>query len=349
MRDKLIFKYIGKVLVAYSILLLIPIIVAIVYKENILSFLICSLTTGSLGLLLSNIKTDNKVLYAKDGFKIVTISWILISLIGAFPIMIDGNVSFIDAMFESVSGFSTTGATIFDNVEILPKTILFWRDFMHFIGGMGVICFVMAIIPLAKNDKSMHLLKAEMPGPTVSKLAPSIMKTLYYLYGIYIGLTFIEFICLLIFKVPVFDSILLSLGTAGTGGFSPLNSSIMSYGEGAKWVITTFMFLFGVNFNIYFLLLGKEFKSAFKSEELKVYLGLYIFTVLFLVLNSLSLFENLYTCILNGFFNMVMLADMDKATVSIKDARDAMKQLGEEIGVEIRLQSEEIFIAMHRI
>ena len=303
MRNKLIYKYIGKVLIGYSFLIFLPFIIGLFFNERAYSFLFMSLITFIIGLLLTKLKTDNMRLYARDGFRIVTVSWILISVLGAFPIMIDTNVSYIDALFEAVSGFTTTGATIFKEVEKLPKSILFWRDFMHFIGGMGVLAFVMAIIPLAKNDKSMHLLKAEMPGPTVSKLVPSIKRTLYYLYGIYFGLTITEFVLLLFSGVPLFDALLLAMGTAGTGGFSPLHTSVATYSEAAKWVVATFMFLFGVNFNIYFFILMRDIKSVFKSEELRVYIGLYLFTVFILVINSLNLFGNVYDSIINGFFN----------------------------------------------
>ncbi len=303
MRNKIVYKFIGKVLIGYSFLLIIPFIVGLFFKEGCLSFFIVSLITFLIGSLLNNLKTDNKHLFAKDGFRIVTLSWLFISLIGAVPIFFETNVSIVDAIFESVSGFTTTGASIFKEVEYLPKSILFWRDFMHFIGGMGVLAFVMAIIPLAKNDKSMYLLKAEMPGPTVSKLVPGIKKTLYYLYGIYFVLTISEFILLLLSGVSLFDSLLISMGTAGTGGFSPLNTSLATYSSSAKIIVSIFMFLFGINFNIYFLLLVKDFKSIFKSEELKVYIGLYLFTVFLLFINSLSFFGNVYDALLNGFFN----------------------------------------------
>ena len=303
MRNKIIYKYIGKVLIGYTSLLIIPFIVGLLFKEHTYSFLLSALISLGLGLLLNLIKIDNKHLYARDGFKIVTLSWILVSIIGAIPIMMEGHVSFVDSVFEAISGFTTTGATVFDKVEHLPKSLLFWRDFMHFIGGMGVLAFVMAIIPLAKNDKSMHLLKAEMPGPSVSKLVPSLKKTLYYLYGIYFTLTITEIILLIITGTPVFDSILVAFGTAGTGGFSPLNSSIASYTDASKIIVAVFMFLFGVNFNIYFLLILKNFKAVFKSEELRVYTGLYLFTVLILVISSLSLFSSAGEAILNGFFN----------------------------------------------
>ena len=303
MRNKLIYKYIGKVLIGYSILIIIPFIVGLFFKELAFSFLLTGVITFLAGFLLSNIKTNNSHLYARDGFKIVTISWIIISLIGSIPIFTDTNVTIIDSIFEAVSGFTTTGASIFKDVEHLPKSILFWRDFMHFIGGMGVLAFVMAIIPLAKNDKSMYLLKAEMPGPTVSKLVPSLKRTLYYLYGIYFALTISEFIILLISGMSIFDSLLISMGTAGTGGFSPLNTSLATYTEFSKIIVTIFMFLFGINFNLYFLLLIKDFKSIIKSEELRVYVGLYLFTVFLLFINSLSLFANVEETLLNSFFN----------------------------------------------
>ncbi len=303
MRNKLIYKYLGKVLFGYSFLLLLPFIVGLFFKEKAYSFLIVSLITFLFSILLSKIKTNNNHLYARDGFKIVTISWLMISLIGSIPIMIDTKISFIDALFEAVSGFTTTGATVFTNPELLPKSILFWRDFMHFIGGMGVLAFVMAIIPLAKNDKSLYLLKAEMPGPNVSKLVPSMKMTLYYLYGIYFALTITEFILLIISGMSIFDALLLSMGTAGTGGFSPLSTSLATYSANSQIIVCIFMFLFGVNFNIYFLVLMKDFKSVFKSEELKVYAGLYIFTVIILVVNSYNMFNNLGDAILHGFFN----------------------------------------------
>ena len=182
MKNKILYNYIGKVLIGLSILFVFPILVAIIYRESLFCFLIPQIISLSLGLILNLIKykkTDS--IYAKDGLKIVALSWIIISIIGALPIFLNKDASYIDALFETVSGFTTTGATIFKDVEVLNKSILFWRSFTHFIGGMGVLAFVMAIIPLSRNDKSMHVLKAEMPGPTVSKLVPGIKKTLAYL------------------------------------------------------------------------------------------------------------------------------------------------------------------------
>lgn len=292
MRNKLVYKYIGKVLIGFSILLLFPIITSFIYKESITPFLIPAIITLATGLILNSLESENKNLYAKDGFVIVTTSWFLISLFGSIPFMIGDKLSFFDAFFESVSGLTTTGATIYNDVEKLSKGLMFWRAFSHFIGGMGVLAFVMAIVPLSKNDKSMHVLKAEMPGPSVSKLVPSIKKTLLYLYGIYIGLTLMEVISLIIAGNSLFDSIVLSMSTAGTGGFSVLNSSIATYSAATHWIIAIFMFLFGINFNIYFLIVIKDFKSALKSEELKVYIFMYIFAVLFIVLNTYTMFSS---------------------------------------------------------
>ncbi len=303
MRNKLVYKYIGKVLIGFSILLLCPIIISLYYKENIIPFVIPSLISLFIGLLLISIKPENKNLFAKDGFAIVTSSWILISILSSIPFIIGDNLSFFDAFFEVVSGLTTTGATIYNEVEHLSKGLLFWRNFTHFIGGMGVLAFVMAIVPLSKNDKSMHVLKAEMPGPTVAKLVPGIKKTLFYLYFIYLSLTIIEFIFLLIGKVNPFEAMLISFATAGTGGFSPINAGMAAYTPFAQWTVAIFMFLFGINFNIYFLMLMKDFKTALKSEELKIYIGMYIFATIFIICNTYTMFDTLTEAIRNGAFH----------------------------------------------
>lgn len=304
MKNKLVYKYIGKVLIAFAALMILPMIVCIINKENVIPFFIPSLISLSLGFIFNSFKIKNKILYAKDGFIIVALSWIIISLIGALPLFINKDASFIDSLFEAVSGLTTTGATIFKDVECLGKGILFWRAFMHFIGGMGVLAFVMAVIPLANNDKSMHVLKAEMPGPSVSKLVPGIKKTLFYLYGIYIALTVVECILLMIGCLPFFDSLLTAFSTAGTGGFATLNSSAATYSLFNKYVVAIFMFLFGVNFNIYFLILMKDIKAALKSEELKVYLLLFVVSVLFIFVNTLSMFNNIGQAFNESFFHV---------------------------------------------
>ena len=305
MKNKLVFKYIGKVLISFSILLLFPIIVSLIYKESFIGFIIPLIISLVLGLLLNRLKTKNKTLFARDGFMIVSIAWIIISILSAIPLVLEANIGFIDAWFESVSGLTTTGATIFDDVEVLNKNILFWRSFTHFIGGMGVLAFVMAVVPLSRDDKSMHVLKAEMPGPTVAKLVPGIKKTLFYLYAIYIALTFIESILLIIGGLNPFESILISMSTAGTGGFSYLNSSLATFSLFNKYVVAIFMFLFGINFNLYFLIIiMKDIKTALKSEELKVYIGLYLFAVIFILINTVKVFSNFGEALISSVFHV---------------------------------------------
>ena len=271
MRNLLIYKYVGKVLLGFSFLLLAPFIVCLFYGESLVPFLIPFILSLTLGYYLNSKKVTNNGLYAKDGLIIVALSWIIIGLLSAIPLYLGSNISFVDSLFESMSGLTTTGVTIYPNVEILSKSILFWRSYIIFIGGMGVLTFVMALLPLAKGDKSLHILNAEMPGPSVSKLTPGIKKTLFYLYAIYLILTILEIILLMFGKLPFFDSLLISMSTAGTGGFTILNDGIASYGMYNQYVIAVFMLLFGVNFNVYFLIAMKDFKSALKSEELKAY------------------------------------------------------------------------------
>lgn len=315
MRNKLVYKYLGKVLIGFAILLLFPTIVSFIYKESLTPFLLPALISLVLGLILNTIKTENKNLYAKDGFVIVTTAWFIISIIGALPFMIGDKISFFDAFFETVSGLTTTGASIYKDVEHLTRGLLFWRCFTHYIGGMGVLAFVMAIVPLSKNDKSMHVLKAEMPGPTVSKLVPSIKKTLLYLYGIYIGLTVLLLALLLIGGNKPFDSLLLSISTAGTGGFSLLNSGLATYTPYTQWVIAIFMFLFGVNFNVYFLILMKDIKNALKSEELKAYILIYIFAVIFIVTNTFYMFDTFNEALRQGAFHVSSIMTSTGASI----------------------------------
>lgn len=308
MKNKLVFKYIGKVLISFAILLLFPILVSFIYKESFIGFLIPLIISLIFGLLLNLLKPKKTTLYARDGFMIVSIAWIIISLLSAIPLCVEANISFIDAWFEAVSGLTTTGATVFDDVECLNKSILFWRSFMHFIGGMGVLAFVMAIVPLSRDDKSMHVLKAEMPGPTVAKLVPGIKKTLFYLYAIYLALAFVEFILLIIGGLAPFESILISMSTAGTGGFSYLNSGIATFSLFNKYVIAIFMFLFGVNFNIYFLIvIMKDFKNALKSEELRVYILIYLFSVIFILINTFKAFNNISEALVSSVFHVSSL------------------------------------------
>ena len=282
MNYRMIINTIGRVLAVETVLLLLPFVTAILYQDSSVSaFLITILITAvaSIGALL--VKVRNRVIYAKEGFTIVAFAWILVSIFGAIPFYISGAIpSFIDSLFETISGFTTTGASILTEIETLPKGILFWRSFTHWIGGMGVLVFVMAIVPLA-GDRSIHVMRAEVPGPTMEKLVPRIKGTAKLLYSIYILLTVVEVIFLVAGKMPVFDSLVHAFGTAGTGGFSIMNASIAAYGSPyLESVIAIFMMLFGVNFTIFFLLLAREFKLVIKNEELFWYLSIILIATL---------------------------------------------------------------------
>ena len=274
--------------------MLLPTIVSLIYGEAVLtSFLITIALLVATGLVLVAMKPKDKTIYARHGLIIVSLGWILMSLFGALPFYFSGEIpNYIDAVFEAVSGFTTTGSSILTDVEALSKSMLFWRSFTHWIGGMGVLVFMMAVLPLAGGGGDLHLMRAESPGPNVSKLVPKSSTTARILYGIYLALTIIEIIILLAGGMPLFDSVTLTFGTAGTGGFGVLNSSIASYSTFCQGVITVFMALFGINFNIYFLLLCKKFKDAFKSEELWTYLAIMFSAIVIIAINVKDMFSS---------------------------------------------------------
>ena len=284
----MVLRTLGYVLGAESALLLLPLLVAALYREDPVPFLIPLLALGVCALALCRIRVKEKTIYAREGFLIVSLSWILVSLAGAVPFVLGGAIpSYVDAVFETVSGFTTTGASILTDVESLPRGLLFWRSFTHWIGGMGVLVFIMAVLPLA-NDRSMHVMRAEVPGPAVGKMVPRARDTAMWLYGIYLGLTLLEVVFLLAGGMPLFDSLVNTFGTAGTGGFAIKNASIGFYNSAyVDGVITVFMLLFGINFNLYFLLLRRDFKQVLKSEELRVYLGVALTAMLLIALNIL--------------------------------------------------------------
>ena len=284
----MVLRTLGYVLGAESALLLLPLLVAALYREDPVPFLIPLLALGVCALALCRIRVKEKTIYAREGFLIVSLSWILVSLAGAVPFVLGGAIpSYVDAVFETVSGFTTTGASILTDVESLPRGLLFWRSFTHWIGGMGVLVFIMAVLPLA-NDRSMHVMRAEVPGPAVGKMVPRARDTAMWLYGIYLGLTLLEVVFLLAGGMPLSDSLVNTFGTAGTGGFAIKNASIGFYNSAyVDGVITVFMLLFGINFNLYFLLLMRDFKQVLKSEELRVYLGVALTAMLLIALNIL--------------------------------------------------------------
>ena len=279
MNRKMVIYKTGQIILLESMLLLLPMFVSVYYRESCtVPFLLAAaaaLVIGGLCVVLTHPK--NRVIYAKEGFIITTLSWIALSAIGALPFYFSGEIpSYVDAFFETVSGFTTTGASILPNVEILSRGLLFWRSFTHWIGGMGVLVLMMAILPPSEGDsgRSIHIMRAEMPGPVVGKLVPRVKETAKILYMIYIFMTLLQIVLMIIGGMPVFDSVLHTFGTAGTGGFGIKSDSMAGYNPYLQWVITVFMLLFGINFNLYYLLLIRNIRSAVRSTELWCYLGI---------------------------------------------------------------------------
>ncbi len=285
-------KYIvGRMLLMEGVLLLIPAFVSLLYQESSgVSFLIVIAVLALLSLLLSK-KPEDTSLYAKEGFVIVALAWVLWSAFGALPFVISGCIpQYYDAFFEIVSGFTTTGSTVLTDIEALPMGMNFWRCFTHWIGGMGVLVFVMTILPLSSKN-SMFLMKAEMPGPTCDKLVPKARSTARILYGMYIALSLMEVIFLLAGGMNLYDALVHTFSTAGTGGFDNRNANVAFYDSAyIDGVITVFMLLFGVNFSLYYLLLLKEFKSVFKSEELRTYLGIVAASIALITVNIMHIY-----------------------------------------------------------
>ena len=273
MNYQMIGYVIGRILLTEAALLVLPAVTALAYGESLRPFLLTALLLVVVGLVIGRKKPARTALYARDGFAVVALAWLLMSAFGALPFVISGDIPFyVDAFFETVSGFTTTGASILTAVEPLSYSGLFWRSFTHWVGGMGVLVFVMAILPMT-DGHGMHLMRAEVPGPSVGKLVSRMSDTAKILYGIYLVMTVIEIILLMVGGMPLFDSCIHAFGSAGTGGFSNRNLSVGAY-DNAYFdvVIGVFMLLFGVNFNLYYFLLIKRFRDVFHSEELRAYL-----------------------------------------------------------------------------
>ena len=287
MNYKMISYYIGRILLIEAFLLALPAVCAIIYGEDTtLSFALTIAMLTVTGLIAARKKPQKTSIYAKEGYVIVALTWILMSLFGALPFYISGHISsFTDAFFETVSGFTTTGSTILQNIEAMPKSLLFWRSFTHWIGGMGILVFVIAILPKTESS-SMHVMRAEVPGPTVGKLVSKLRASARILYGIYCALTAVQVIMLLAGGMPLFDSLVNSFATAGTGGFAVLNNSIEGYNSVySEIVIAVFMLVFGVNFNLYYMFLMKQGRQAIKNEELRWYIGIVAASVLIIAVS----------------------------------------------------------------
>ena len=290
----MILNTVGLMLKVEAVLLLLPAIAALIYGESCLwSILISaaiSLAAGFALTLLSRPKTQ--VIYAREGFITVALAWVAVSAVGALPFWISREIpSYIDAFFETVSGFTTTGASILANVEVMSRGLLFWRSFTHWVGGMGVLVFVMALVP-SVTDRSIHIMRAEMPGPVVGKLMPRARDTASILYKIYVGMTLLQIILMWAGGMPLYESIVHAFGTAGTGGFGVKADSIAGYSPYLQWVITVFMLLFGINFNLYYLLLIRRFRAAAQSSECWYYLGIVGVSIALITANILPMYEN---------------------------------------------------------
>lgn len=299
----MICRVLGLILACEAALLILPTVAGLCYGESVTHFLITMALSGALGFLLTRVKPYSDVIYAKDGFVVVSLGWVLMSMIGALPFVLSGDIpNYIDALFETVSGFTTTGASILEDVEGLSRGCMFWRSFTHWIGGMGVLVFIMAVLPMS-GEHSMHIMRAEVPGPTVGKLVPRLRQTAKILYLIYIAMTLLEMLLLLLGGMSFYDALLHAFATAGTGGFSTRAASIAAFDSlYLEMVIAVFMVLFGVNFNLYFLLLIGRWKDALKSEELHWYLGIIAASVMAIALGISKMYGGLATGLRHAFF-----------------------------------------------
>lgn len=298
---------IGRILLTEAVLLVLPMVVAVAYGEAALPFLIPALLLAVIGLALGLKAPKRSNLYARDGFAVVALAWVLMSVFGALPFVLSGDIPhFVDAFFETVSGFTTTGASILTEIEPLGRGVLFWRSFTHWVGGMGVLVFVMAILPLSSGDgHGMHLMRAEVPGPSVGKLVSRMGDTAKILYGIYLVMTVIEIVLLLLGGMPLFDACIHAFGTAGTGGFSSRNASVGAYNSAYIDIVTGIgMLAFGINFNLYYFLLMRRFRDVAKSEELWAYLGIVAFSTVTIAANIRHLYGAVGTSLRHAFFQV---------------------------------------------
>lgn len=306
MNYAIVFRLLSYILLCESALLMLPAATSAIYGEwSVLgAFLITAALCVVFGLLLRLAKPTSKVFYMREGFATTALSWIVISIMGAVPFVLTGCIPDpIDALFETVSGFTTTGASILPAVEGLPRGILLWRSFTHWIGGMGVLVFLLTLLPLT-GGSHVNLMKAESPGPQVDKLVPKVQSTAKLLYGIYLALTLAQLVFLMAGDMPLFESLLTAFGTAGTGGFGFKNDSFAQFSPYIQWVVTIFMILFGVNFNFYFLLLLRRFRRAVSSEEVRAYLGIILVSIGIITLNIRSMYSGLGEALRHAAFQV---------------------------------------------
>ena len=306
MNRKMVYYMTGRIILLEGALLLVPLLVSLIYQDPgtvpfLITIAICAAVGGALSCFF---RKTSQVIFAKEGFLITALAWLSVSAIGAIPFVLSGQIpSYIDAFFETVSGFTTTGASILTHVESMSHSLLFWRSFTHWMGGMGVLVLMVAIMPNL-SSRTIHVLRAEMPGPTMGKLVPRLRDTAKILYVLYFVLTAAEFVLLLAGGMPVFDSAIHALGTAGTGGFGIKGDSIASYSPYLQWVIAAFMMLFGVNFNLYYLLILRRFRSILRSEELWTYVIVVLSATGLIAWNIFPLYQNLSEATRQAFFQV---------------------------------------------
>ncbi|HYE12604.1 MAG TPA: potassium transporter TrkG [Patescibacteria group bacterium] len=310
MNIKLVLKSVGLLLLCEAIAIIPSMIVSLIYQEhNTLAFLDTILILIGVAAPLLMIQIKNKNMYARDGFAIVALGWILMSFFGALPFVFSGTIpSLIDSFFETSSGFTTTGASILTNIEVLPKGILFWRSFTHWIGGMGVIVLTLAILP-SLGARGMQMMKAESPGPNPSKLVPRVGETAKILYGIYVVITIIEVALLVLTGMPLYDAFIHTFGTVGTGGFSNMNLSVGAYNNVfAEVIITVFMFISGANFTLYYYMLKGNLTAPFKDEEFRSYFGIVAVAILLITLDiNANVFHNIWEALRHASFQVVSI------------------------------------------
>lgn len=308
MNIPIVVYFLGWVLNIEAIFMLFPCLIALIYGESSgFYFLGTSVMCALLGWFLTHRRPENTIFYAREGFVSVSLGWIVLSLFGALPFFLSGEIpAFEDALFEVISGFTTTGASVLADIESLSRCMLFWRCLAIWIGGMGVLVLLLAILPLA-GGYSMHLMRAESPGPSVGKLVPKVKATAKILYVIYFFMTVIQIFILLLSGMPWFDSLTMSLSTAGTGGFGVLNSSAASYSPFQQNILAIFMILFGVNFNVYYLLLTKRAKDALLSEEVRYYLLIILASIALITWNTRSLFTDFQEALHHSFFQVATI------------------------------------------
>lgn len=305
---RMVVHLLGWVLCIESLFLCFPLVASVIFWEPVIwVYVVVALGCLAVGFALTRCKPKRTDFYAPEGFVTVALSWILLGMTGSIPFVLTGEIPFyIDALFETVSGFTTTGATILTDVETLSKASLLWRSTTHWVGGMGVLVFVLAIIPLV-GGHSIYLLRAESPGPSVSKFGPHMKDTAITLYKIYMAMTLIQMVLLLLGRVSLFDALNIAMSTAGTGGFGLYNTSIAGYSVYVQVVVAIFMLLFGVNFNLYYALLCRRAKDVFKSEELRVYLALAAFATITIAINIVRQVGSVSEALNQAFFQVTSI------------------------------------------